>query len=282
MERPDLLSRRSLLTVAALSIPAMAGGCGHPRAADHPSPPTPSIRPADESHALAHELAADLTPVDWGTNLPGVTTSVPTSPGCRTIALTFDACGGPNGSGVDHALLETLRSLQVSATLFLNNRWLLAHPILAAELVADPLFQIENHGTRHRPLSVQGRSAYDIEGTEDLDSVVQEIELNRRFLNYTYGVNSTWFRSGTAHYDDVAVKIAHGLGVKIAGYGVNADAGGTAPPSEVASSVVDAPDGAIILAHMNQPDSGTATGIGEAARQLGDQGVRFALLDSAA
>ena len=40
----------------------------------------------------------------------------------KTLALTFDACGGPGGSGVDTDLLELLEAESVPATLFLNQR----------------------------------------------------------------------------------------------------------------------------------------------------------------
>ena len=96
--------------------------------------------------------------------LPGIDTTVPGAGG-RTLALTFDACGGPGGSRVDTGLVEVLRRNHVAATLFLNQRWVRSNRAYAEELVADPLFRIGNHGTRHLPLSVSGRSAYGIVGT---------------------------------------------------------------------------------------------------------------------
>ncbi|MGW8537950.1 polysaccharide deacetylase family protein [Rhodococcus qingshengii] len=218
---------------------------------------------------------ATRTPTAWGTHLPGIHASVPTQGTRPTLALTFDACGGPRGSAVDHQLLDLLREFSVPATLFLNERWIRSNPTMTTELASDPLFRLENHGTLHIPLSVSGRAAYGIAGTATVAEVVEEIESNRRYLYDTVGVESTWFRSGTAHYDDVAVDIAHSRGIRLAGFAVNADAGATAPSAAVTHQLTAASDGAIVLAHMNQPSGGTAVGMRAALAPLRDKGTQF-------
>ena len=282
-------TRRGFLSVAALSALALTA-CGQsPRASQNPSPAvhspasTTSLSPTfpassqSPSGTTALQASADpeRAPAAWGTHLPGIHASVPTQGGRRTLALTFDACGGPHGSAVDHHLLDTLRNAQVPATLFLNERWIRSNPAMTAELASDPLFRLENHGTLHVPLSVTGRGAYSIAGTTSPDGVAEEIETNRRHLLDSVGVHSTWFRSGTAHYDDVAVDIAHSLGIQLAGFTVNADAGATATSAAVAQQLMNAPDGAIVLAHMNQPAGGTASGVRAALVPLRDQGMQF-------
>ncbi|WP_256065884.1 polysaccharide deacetylase family protein [Rhodococcus erythropolis] len=202
-------------------------------------------------------------------------THVPTQGTRPTLALTFDACGGPRGSAVDHPLLDLLREFAVPATLFLNERWIRANPTITAELASDPLFRLENHGTLHVPLSVTGRAAYGIAGTVTASAAAEEIESNRRYLYDAVGVSSTWFRSGTAHYDNVAVDLAHSRGIQLAGFAVNADAGATATSTAVAHQLTTAPDGAIVLAHMNQPAGGTAAGMCAALAPLRDKGTRF-------
>ena len=52
--------------------------------------------------------------------MPGIVDSVPTTPGARTIALTFDACNG----AYDQALIDTLKEHRVPATLFLAQPWI--------------------------------------------------------------------------------------------------------------------------------------------------------------
>lgn len=282
-------SRRGFLSIAAFSAVAMSA-CGQPpRISHNPSSPGSSHASTTPPPATLHasgqisrgttalQTAADTArePTAWGTHLPGVHASVPVHGDRRTLALTFDACGGPHGSAVDHHLLDVLRGAQVPATLFINERWIRSNPAVTAELASDPLFRLENHGTLHVPLSVPGRSAYGIAGTTNPDGVAEEIEFNRRYLLDSVGVHSTWFRSGTAHYDDVAVDIARSLGVQLAGFTVNADAGATATSAAVARQLTNAPDGAIVLAHMNQPAGGTTTGVRAALAPLRDQGTLF-------
>lgn len=220
-----------------------------------------------------------MQPTTFGTAMEGITETVPTAAGVRTIALTFDACGGPSGSEVDQQLIDTLREFAVPTTLFLSSRWIEANPEATRSLAADQLFRLENHGTRHLPLSVTGQAAYGIPGTANAAEVIEEIDANREVLA-NYGVQSTWFRSGTAHYDDVAVRIAADRGVGIAGFTVNGDDGATADAATVAARINAAPDGAIVLAHMNHPGSGTAAGTRQALNALGTDGsVRFSFLD---
>lgn len=274
------LARRTFLTFAAVGASTALTACGQsqtseplPRSPASPSSPMP--KPPPDIGSSEPVPSIDRIPQIWGTHMPGVTTHVDTTHSRRSIALTFDACGGSTGSGYDTELIAVLQEHAVPATLFLNERWIRAHPIETAFLVDDPLFQIENHGTLHRPLSVTGRSAYGITGTRDAAEATLEIESNKDFLRNAFGVESSWFRSGTAHYDDIAVELAHRLAVRIAGFAVNADAGATAEASTVAANILAAEDGAIVLAHMNQPGHGTAAGTRRAVEQLRVENVDF-------
>ncbi len=66
---------------------------------------------------------------------------------------------------------------------------------------------IANHGTRHRPLSVTGRSAYGIAGTRSAGEVYDEVAGNQAKLTRLLGVPPRFFRSGTAYCDDIAARI---------------------------------------------------------------------------
>ncbi|WP_420751354.1 polysaccharide deacetylase family protein [Rhodococcus sp. O3] len=202
-------------------------------------------------------------------------TAVPSGHEYPTISLTFDACGDANASLADVALLDTLRREGVPATLFLNERWVRDHPQLTRILASDPLFQIGNHGTRHVPLSVTGRAAVGVVGTTSAHEVVKEILDNQQTLADLAGTQPRWFRPGTGYYDDVAVEIATELGFALAGCTVNADRGATATPRQVADALADAPDGAIVLLHMDRPFGGTGAGLRTAIPRLREQGVRF-------
>jgi len=217
-----------------------------------------------------------LAPHYWGFGAPGVLRRLPTSR--RVIALTFDACGGPGGSGYDAALISYLRRHEVPATLFLNSRWIDAHPAVFARLRAEPLFELANHGTRHLPLSVTGRSAYGIGGTRDAGQVYDEVAGNQVKLTRLLGTRPRFFRAGTAYSDDVAARIVTAMGDRLVTFSVNGDGGATFTPEQVRVTVTAATGGSIVLCHMNQPRSGTARGIAAAVPQLTAAGYRFVRL----
>ena len=214
-------------------------------------------------------------PRQWGTHLPGVETAVPAGHEYPTMSLTFDACGGANGSLVDVALLDTLRRESIPATLFLNERWVRDNRQLTRVLASDPLFQIGNHGTRHVPLSVNGRAVDGVTGTTNAHEVVKEILHNQHTLVDLTGTQPQWFRSGTGYYDDVAIEIAAQLGFGLAGWTVDADSGATTTPHQIADAMVDAPDGAIVRLRMDHPFGGTGAGLKTAIPRLRERGAYF-------
>jgi peptidoglycan/xylan/chitin deacetylase (PgdA/CDA1 family) len=212
-------------------------------------------------------------PLQWGENVPGVRTRLATDE--KVIALTLDACGSAKGTGVDAALMDFLAREQIPATLFINARWIDANPTLFRQLAANPLFEIANHGLRHKPASVNGRSVYGINGTKDASELVEEIELNARKIEAITCVRPKLYRSGTAYYDDVAVEISRFLKHEVAGYSVHGDAGATYTAAKVKAALLGASSGDVILCHMNHPESGTAAGIIAAVPELRTRGFRF-------
>lgn len=257
-----MVSRRALLATAVGAV--AAAGLGARQAAAAPPDPDPGA---------AASLNRGRTPTQWGMSLPGVVTTFPA--GGKQIALTFDACRG----ACDEALLSTLERNAVPALLFLSALWIDANPGRAEQIAANPLFDIGNHGTRHVPLSVSGRSAYGIPGTRSADEVVTEVWTNHTKITALTGVPPTWFRPGTAHYDDVAVEIVRELGERPVGFSVNADNGATASASLVRSNITGAAPGSIVLAHMNRPQSGTAVGVADAITSLIGAGWEFVPLN---
>lgn len=208
--------------------------------------------------------------------MPRVVARLPTSD--RVVALTLDACGGRSGSGYDAELIQTLRHQRVPATLFVNARWIEANPRKFRQLAADPLFEIANHGTEHRPLSVTGRSVYGIKGTRTVGQVVDEVGVNQRLITKLTGAAPAFFRSGTAYYDDVAVRVVNDLGLQVVNFDVLGDAGATYSADQVADAMLSSKPGSIILAHMNRPEGGTAEGIDAALPRLNRRGFRFVRL----
>lgn len=237
-----------------------------PRAAAIPEQRLPTDQP---------DIAAryrGMTPTRWGTSLPGVAATF--APAGRQVALTFDACD----RACDDALLATLDSHAVPALLFLSSKWIDANPGRAEQLAANPLFGIGNHGTRHVPLSVSGRSAYGIAGTRSAEEVIAEVWTNHTRIQAVTGRAPIWFRPGTAYYDDVAVAIVAELGERPLGFSVGADNGAKASAGQVRSNILRAAPGSIVLAHMNHPESGTAAGVADAITAARSAGWEFVSL----
>ena len=212
-------------------------------------------------------------PAHWGENVPGVRTRLDSKE--KVIALTLDACGSARGKGVDLQLMEFLIREQIPATLFINARWIDANPGLFRQLAANPLFEIANHGTWHKPASVNGRPVYGIAGTQTVGEVIEEIELNARKIEAISGVRPRLYRSGTAYYDEIAVQISQLLGHEVAGYSLLGDAGATWSAAQVKAALLKAAPGDIALLHMNHPEAGTGAGIMAAVPELKRRGFRF-------
>jgi peptidoglycan/xylan/chitin deacetylase (PgdA/CDA1 family) len=216
------------------------------------------------------------TPKLWGEDVPGVYRHEETNN--KVIALTFDACGGPKGSGYDKELINYLRQMKIPATLFINSRWIDANYWTFWALNRIPQFEIENHGYLHKPLSVNGKSAWGIKGTQNVGEVVDEVLLNHRKLQQLTGKTPKFFRSGTAYYDEVAVKVLDEIGERPVGYSVLGDAGATYNREQVKNALLSAKPGSIVIMHMNHPEGQTFEGVKDAIPILIQRGYRFVKL----
>lgn len=69
----------------------------------------------------------------------------------KLVALTFDLCeSAGETTGYDAAIVNYLRLNKVKATFFATGKWMLSHVEKTMQLMADPLFEIGNHGWTHR------------------------------------------------------------------------------------------------------------------------------------
>ena len=207
--------------------------------------------------------------------MPGVKTRIDTDK--NIIALTLDACGS-EGDGYDAALVDYLVKNKIPATLFINARWIDKNPDIFKQLAGNPLFEIENHGFQHKPCSVSGKSIYGIQGTKNVGEVVDEIEKNGRKIQALTGRRPKYYRSGTAYYDEVGVKIAERLGCEVVGFSVLGDRGATYSRTQVKNALLSASAGSIIICHMNHPEKETAEGLVEAIPVLKKKGFKFVKL----
>jgi len=215
-------------------------------------------------------------PKEWGEHLDGVTSLLPSKDDTKPIVyLTFDACGGE----YDENLITYLRKEHIKATLFINSRWIDKHLDTFIELANDELFSIQNHGTLHRPLSVNGREAYKIKGTDSVRSVYEEIMDNHHRVKSITGRSMRYFRSGTAFYDEVAISIAKTLGYEIGGFDVLGDGGATFSKEKIISQIHSVRNGSIVIFHFNKPKSKTLAGIMAIIPKLREKGYDFGKLE---
>ena len=273
----NMLKRKGVSTVIALSLCLACGSTAEFAVGGGPAADEPSYL------RLKQELVSrygTTVPKQWGENVTGVKTRLKTSE--KIVALTMDACGSDRGMGYDARLVDFLEREGIPATLFINARWIGPNRATFDRLAANPLFEIANHGWRHRPASINGRSAYGIKGTGSVGELVDEIELNARLLEELTGRKPRFYRSGTAHYDEVAVEIAGVLAEQVAGFSLLGDAGATYSRERVRKALLSAKPGDIIIIHMNHPQSGTGPGVMDAVPELKRRGFRFVRLSDLA
>jgi len=73
----------------------------------------------------------------------------------KIVALTFDLCErADEKTGYDAEIINYLRANKVKATFFAGGKWMRSHPEKTMQLMADPLFEIGNHGWTHGNLRV--------------------------------------------------------------------------------------------------------------------------------
>ena len=216
------------------------------------------------------------TPKEWGENVSGVKTKLNSQE--KAIAITMDACGSVHGMGYDKELITFLEKEKVPATLFINARWIDRNLETFKELSKKPLFEIANHGFLHKPASVNGKSIYGLDGTKDIKELVDEIELNARKIESITNKRPRYFRSGTAYYDEVAVKIANDLKHEVIGFSILGDAGATFTAQKVENAFLNSKNGEIIIVHFNHPESQTKDGMISAIKRLKNDGYKFVKL----
>lgn len=237
---------------------------------------TNSLDDYDKLKQSIEKKYKNQTPKQWGENVTGVKTKLNTNK--KVIALTMDACGTDGGLGYDNHLITYLEKEKIPATLFINGKWIDANLENFKKLAENPLFEIGNHGLLHKPASVEGKSVYGINGTTNISELVDEIELNARKIEELTNKRPKYFRSGTAYYDEVAVKIANSLKQEVVGFSVLGDAGATYTAKKIEEAFKDVKGGEIAIIHFNHPESHTREGIIRVIKKLKKEGYTFVKL----
>lgn len=213
----------------------------------------------------------------WGDKINGIYYRLATDE--KNVALTFDACGGSElANGYDRDIIEYLREKQIPATLFVTKPWIEANKEAFDGISSDSLFEIANHGTEHRPLSVVPRNVYGIDSTSSVRECLDEIIISSKYIEDKIKTVPQYFRSGTAYTDDVSLDILEDLGMKFIGYDIAADAGATLNSLEILSEFQKTRPGSIILMHFNHPESQSYEGLIRGVEYLENLGYKFVML----
>lgn len=75
--------------------------------------------------------------------------------GAKVVALTFDIGERNNDfAGYDGQIIDYLRDHNIKATFYMGGKWMATHPERAAQLIADPRFEVGNHAWTHGNMRV--------------------------------------------------------------------------------------------------------------------------------
>jgi peptidoglycan-N-acetylglucosamine deacetylase len=190
----------------------------------------------------------------------GTVRRVKLPPGRKLIALTFDVCETAHEvSGYDGAVIDYLRANQVKATFFVGGKWMLDHPERAAQLLADPRFEIGTHGWAHINLHVATGQAVDNEilgaiaayGTTRDALAARSCANGAGMSHIPYQPRLFRFPFGTCHAEAMQA-VAHSGQLAIQWDVVSGDPDKSASPARLAQGVIgSAKPGSIIVAHAN-------------------------------
>ena len=186
----------------------------------------------------------------------------------KWVALTFDLCERADEvTGYDRRVVNVLREKKAKATFFAGGKWMRSHADKTMQLLADPLFEIGNHGWTHGNLRV-------LSGQPMLDQILwtqAEYETLRNGLNdkaKAHGLESEMarippqlatlrFPYGTCSEESLHATNAVGLAA-IQWDVVSGDPGGIAPVPRLLRAIRP---GSITVFHANGRGKGTAAAL---------------------
>jgi len=206
--------------------------------------------------------------------------------GKNLVALTFDLCEQADDiTGYDRGIVNFLRGRQVPATFFAGGKWMQSHPEKALQLMADPNFEIGNHGWTHGNLRVlKGQAMLDqIVWTQSEYERLWE-ELNQRARSF--GLEAEMqriprqpltFRFPYGTCDAESLHAANELGLSAIQWDVvSGDASPHVSAETISQRVIrDVRPGSIIVFHANGRGRGTAGALPKIVRTLKAKGFRF-------
>ena len=201
------------------------------------------------------------------------------SSGPRRVAVTLDACPGH----FDSRIADVLVARRIPAAIFITKVWMRMNPAGLAFFLKHPdIFTLENHGALHLPPVLGSQRVYGLQVAGSWPAIEAEIAGGAAAVHQATGRYPLWYRGAAGLYTPSVVPRIEGLGVRVAGYSLNSDAGASLPAALVAARLRTAQDGDVIEGHINQPHRASGAGIAVGLAALQEAGVQFVRLDEAA
>jgi peptidoglycan/xylan/chitin deacetylase (PgdA/CDA1 family) len=232
----------------------------------------------DEDKRKALDKIKTVNPGKFGEFVPGIKTRIATNK--KIIGLTFDACGGPTGSGFDTLLIQFLISEKIPATLFIAGSWIEKNDSIFTQLCKEQLFEIENHGFSHQPCSIVKNSRYGIPATGTIDLSYDEIEMNANRIELYTKRKPRFYRPAAAMADEGCVAIAQMLKEVVVSYDVlSGDAGKGSSTDLIKQNILKkVRPGSIVIMHFNHPERNGFEALREVIPILRGLGFKFVKL----
>ncbi len=279
---------RAILAVLAVfgvsPAPAQenSGVCWAPQdLAAKPEERAPRKKIHDFDTLVSTRTLAPFEPVAGDTR--GSIRRVALPPGKKLLALTFDLCEQPGEvAGYDGAIVDYLRAHAIKATFFAGGKWLASHETRALQLMADPLFEIGNHGWAH--LNARGLDreslAREIEGPqrayEGLREHLGSLQCQRPRAQAAIPARMGIFRFPYGACDAAAMAAVNGAGLAAIQWDVST--GDPAPAQSaaaIAAAMTRAKPGSIVIGHANGRGVHTAEALPLAIPKLKAAGFEF-------
>ena len=205
----------------------------------------------------------------------------------KLIALTFDLCEVENKiSGYDPGIVNYLRANRIKATFFAGGKWMRSHPEKTMQLIADPLFEIGNHGWNHKNFRAidKTEAQNQVLWTQAQYELLRE-ELEKRSCFHAAGEAEVkkirrvpgLFRFPFGACDRDALKMLQDLGIPAIQWDVvSGDPAKGRSAAAIARTVIGmARPGSIIVFHANGRGHGTAESLQIFVPKLREAGFDF-------
>ncbi|GAQ55419.1 bifunctional xylanase/deacetylase precursor [Streptomyces acidiscabies] len=245
---------RALATACVLAAALTA--CGTTKTTPPSSAPERAPSSAPPSPAAAPSLSPPPTLAAAPSGLTPVFEHAPRKD--RTVALTFDADmtsdQGPRAARGEHfdnpALISTLRSLKIPATVFMTGRWAEEYPDQARSIGRDPLFEIANHSYSHHAFTAD---CYGLPTVPEADMQGDVEKAYAAFRKAGVPHAMPYFRFPGGCYDKTALRALNGTGVTAVQWDVISGDAFATDADAVARQVLDGvKPGSVVVMHCTR------------------------------